>query len=406
MEAIIKSPHQHWVHTWAAMPQQADPSELPQYPFTLRQTVRVTLGTASHIRLRLSNAFGHEPLTIAEVTIAQSAGNVSGTNEIQPGTMCHVTFCGDRGAQIPAGAQIVSDPVDIGPLPPSTALSISLFLPNEPSLEAVTTHPGSRTTSWFTAGNKISELSFSGRDVGQVDHWYYISGIEAFLPRESGAFALIGDSITDGRCSTTNGDTRWPDFLLSRLRNSSSKAPLAIVNQAAGANCVLVDGSGGPSVLARLDRDILSLSGVRYAMIFEGINDIGITLPDPDSLAILEKQLIAGYVQVATRLASAGIVVFIATLTPFGPRNGEEDNQDTTPYSHPLREETRQRVNAWIRNSCPAVFDSVIDFDAVVRDEKEYSALAKQYDSGDHLHPNEAAFQALANSFPLDIFDI
>jgi lysophospholipase L1-like esterase len=240
---------------------------------------------------------------------------------------------------------------------------------------------------------------------------YYISGIEVLVPRESSTFALIGDSITDGRCSTTDGDTRWPDFLFSRLQTQLPGAPssvssIAVVNQAAGGNCVLTDGTGGPSVLARLDRDVLSLSGVRFAMIFEGVNDIGMTPPDPKSQAAVEKRLIGGYIQVATRLKAAGVVVFIATITPFGVRNEADEDSDTetTEYSHPMREITRRRVNAWIRRHSPAVFDAVVEFDHVLRDPEESSVLAREYDSGDHLHPNEAAFQALANSFPLDAF--
>jgi hypothetical protein len=131
----------------------------------------VSIGAASLIRLRLSNAFGHEPLTIAEVTISRSAGNVSGTNALEPGTMRHVTFGGDREARIPAGAQIVSDPVDFGLLPSATAVTISLFLPNKSPPEGVTSHPGSRTTSWLASGNQVSELSFSGDGVGQIEHW-------------------------------------------------------------------------------------------------------------------------------------------------------------------------------------------------------------------------------------------
>ena len=131
----------------------------------------MTLGAASQIRLRLSNAFGHEPLTIAEVTIARSAGNVSGTNALEPGTMRHFTFSGDREARIPAGAQIVSDPIDCGLLPPATAVTISLFLPNKLPAEGVTSHPGSRTSSWFAPGNQVSELSFAGDRVGEIEHW-------------------------------------------------------------------------------------------------------------------------------------------------------------------------------------------------------------------------------------------
>lgn len=131
----------------------------------------MTLGAASHIRLRLSNAFGLEPLTVAEVAISRSAGNVSGTNALEERTIRHVTFCGDREARIAAGAHIVSDPIDFGLLPPATAVTISLFLPSKLPAQGVTSHPGSRTDSWFAPGNQVSELRFSGDGVGQIEHW-------------------------------------------------------------------------------------------------------------------------------------------------------------------------------------------------------------------------------------------
>lgn len=217
---------------------------------------------------------------------------------------------------------------------------------------------------------------------------------------------MIGDSITDGRCSTTNGDTRWPDYLFARMRSELSGPSISIINQAAGGNCVLSDGSGGPSVLSRLDRDALSLSGLRLTLVFEGVNDIGIASTEDESQEAVEKQLIAAYVQIATRLAAAGSVAFIATITPFMAPAGETENADTTPYSHPRRDLTRKRVNTWIRNHGPEYFKAIVDFDAVLRDKKEPSVLAREYDSGDHLHPNEKAFQALANSFPLNLLKI
>lgn len=131
----------------------------------------MTLGATSQIRLRLSNAFGLEPLTIAEVTISRSAGNVSGTNALEPGTIRQVTFGGDREAHIAAGAHIVSDPIEPGLLPPATALTISLYLPNKLPAQGVTSHPGSRTTSWVAPGNQVTELKFSGDGVGQIEHW-------------------------------------------------------------------------------------------------------------------------------------------------------------------------------------------------------------------------------------------
>jgi lysophospholipase L1-like esterase len=159
-------------------------------------------------------------------------------------------------------------------------------------------------------------------------------------------------------------------------------------------------------VLSRLDRDILSLRGVRQVLIFEGVNDIGTANADEESQKIIGDRLIAGYKQIATRVHACGIRIFAATITPFGRRENElivdAEEAGVTSYSHPEREKTRQRVNDWIRNS--GTFDRVIDFDRVLRDDHHVSALAKRFDSGDRLHPNLEAFHALADAFPLGIF--
>jgi lysophospholipase L1-like esterase len=241
-------------------------------------------------------------------------------------------------------------------------------------------------------------------------HRYFISALEAWSPPSYRAFAIIGDSITDGRASDTNGDDRWPDLLLKKMQQHPETASIAIANQAAGGNRILHD-INGPNVISRVDRDILSQSGVRYAMIFEGVNDIGTASPDPATQQAVGDALIWAYGQIAVRIHSQGIPLFAATITPFGtpppppPLTGSSSSNVTVtvqPYSNPAREQTRQRINNWIKTS--GVFDAVIDFAAIVADPQTPSVLAARYDSGDHLHPNVAGYQALANAFPLDIF--
>lgn len=172
---------------------------------------------------------------------------------------------------------------------------------------------------------------------------------------------------------------------------------ISVSNQAAGGNRILQDGLG-PSVLSRLDRDVLSQSGVRFAIIFEGVNDIGLASPDGPSQSQIEERLIAAYQQVATRVHALGIPLFGATITPFGSSPTSDYIQ---PYSSAAREKTRQRINAFIRES--RIFDAVLDFDRVLGDPLAPSQLLKDYDSGDHLHPNVAGYQALADYFPLEI---
>jgi len=188
---------------------------------------------------------------------------------------------------------------------------------------------------------------------------------------------------------------RWPDRLLAKMQGNTSTANIAVLNQAAGGNRILADGLG-PNALGRIDRDVLSHSGVAYAMIFEGVNDIGVADTSVATQQSIGTTLIEAFEQIATRVHALGIPMFAATITPFC------GNSSIQPYSDLEREKTRQRVNTWIRSS--GTFDAVIDFDAILRDPKNASQLNPLYNSGDYLHPNVAGYQLLADQFPLDIF--
>jgi lysophospholipase L1-like esterase len=210
------------------------------------------------------------------------------------------------------------------------------------------------------------------------------------------ALAIIGDSITDGRGSDTDGNNRWPDALVARLQNSSS-SNVAVLNQAAGGNRILLD-ILGPNALGRIDRDVLAQSGVRYAMIFEGVNDIGVAATDPATQQAIGDTLIQAFDQIITRVHAFGIPMFGATITPFSAPSPQDQ-----AYSDPERERTRQRVNEWIRNS--GRFDYVVDFDEVVRDPEQPDQLLAEFNSGDFLHPNVAAYEAMAAKIDLDVFE-
>jgi len=179
------------------------------------------------------------------------------------------------------------------------------------------------------------------------------------------------------------------------LKNSLTKS-ISVLNQAAGGNRILADGLG-PNALSRIERDVLSHTGVRYALIFEGVNDLGTAAPTTAAQSAVVAQLKAAYTQIALRVRAAGIPLFGATITPFG-----SPNSTLQPYSHPLREVARLEVNEWIRHS--GVFDAVVDFDAILRDPKNATQLNPLYDSGDQLHPSPAGYQALADQFPLELF--
>jgi lysophospholipase L1-like esterase len=383
-------PEPHWLHTWVSMPQLTEPGNLPPAPFTgadavlvdttLRQTVHTSIGGNS-VRLRFSNAFGGTALPITAVSLARPAGGRAGVAGIEPGTVRPVTFSGRPFVTVPVGAQAVSDPVDLT-VPALSELSVTVYLATGQAGTAITSHPGSRTTSHLLRGDHHDAADLPGAT--PVDHWYFLSGVEV---RTAGGTATIvlGDSLTDGRGSTTNGNDRWPDQLSARLRGRR-----AILNQAAGGNRVLQDGLG-PSALARLDRDVLAVGGAAALIVFEGVNDIGTAAATSEAQHAVGDDLRAAYDQIVTRSHARGLRVYGATLTPFGGHTGYDDPAG-------LREQTRTGVNDWIRRS--GRFDGVVDFDATVRDPANPRVLAAPYDGGDHLHLNPAGYRALAGAVP------
>ncbi|UOX91826.1 SGNH/GDSL hydrolase family protein [Amycolatopsis sp. FBCC-B4732] len=382
-----RPPSSHWVATWTSMPQLTEPGNLPPAPYTgtdrvldnasLRQTAHVTAG-GPRIRLRFSNAFGGAPLPLTAVTVARPVAGAAGGSAVVSGSAVPVTFHGKAGTVVPVGAQVVSDPLPF-PVRPFENVAVTTYLAHGQASLSVTSHPGSRTTSYLVPGDQVAAPELPGAT--PVDHWYFLSGVEVLSP--ASAVAVIGDSLSDGRGSTTNGNDRWPDVLASRV-------PSAVLNQAAGGNRVLQDGLG-PNVLARLDRDLLAQSGVSRAIVFEGVNDLGTATPA--AAADVAAQLIDAYDQILVRAHAAGIEVYGATLTPFGGNTG---------YDAPEREAARQQVNAWIRD--PGHFDAVLDFDRVARDPAAPARLLPAYDVGDHLHLNPAGYRALGSSVPARLF--
>ena len=221
------------------------------------------------------------------------------------------------------------------------------------------------------------------------------------MPTAVRTVAFVGDSITDGRGSDDNANNRWPDLLLARAhaQSSASLRALAFGNQAAGGNRILADGLG-PNAIGRFDRDVLAQPGVRYVFLFEGVNDIGTAAATQAAQQAIGDAVIAAMKQFVVRAHAAGLPIFAATITPM---NAPGFNASVQAYSSPVREATRQRVNTFIRSG--GWFDAVADFDAVVRDPNAPSQLAAGFNSGDFLHPNVAGYQAIANAFPLEIFE-
>ncbi|WP_404819371.1 SGNH/GDSL hydrolase family protein [Streptomyces marincola] len=386
----------HWVNTWTAMPQLTEPGNMPPAPFTrdglvladatLRQTVRVTVG-GDDLRLRFSNAFGGAPLPLTAVSVALPRDGRAGTAAVEPGSVRPVTFHGAPSTVVPVGAQVVSDPLPFT-VRSGANLTVTTYLAEGQASNDITSHPGSRTTSHLLAGEHVAAGDLPGAT--PTDHWYFLSGVEVRASRATAAAVVVGDSLTDGRGSTTNGNDRWPDQLFDRLNARPGTARTAILNQAAGGNRVLNDGLG-PNLLARLDRDVLAQSGVEWLIVFHGVNDIGTAAATPEAQAAVKAQLLAAYDQVVTRAHAAGIRVYGATLPPFGGNDMYDDAAG-------LREATRQAVNTWVRES--GTFDAVVDFDRAVRDPAEPGRLLPAADTGDHLHLTPYGYGLLADAVP------
>ncbi|MBP2326891.1 lysophospholipase L1-like esterase [Kibdelosporangium banguiense] len=388
-----------WVNTWTAMPQLTEPGNMPPPPFTadnlvladstLRQTLRVSVG-GQVARLRFSNAFGGATLPITGVSVALPADGKAGVSAIQPGTERPVTFQGMSSVDVPVGAQVVSDPIALA-LPARTNLTVTIYLAKGQASNNITSHPGSRTTSYLLSGNHIDAEDLPGATI--TNHWYFLSGVEVMTRQSTGGVVMLGDSLTDGRGSTTNMNDRWPDQLLDRLQSHPRTAGIAVLNQAAGGNRVLNDGLG-PSALARLDRDVLAQSGVKWLIVFEGVNDIGTAQAAEGPQREVAEDLIAAYEQIIIRAHAHDIRVYGATLLPFGGNSAYDD-----AAGH--REAARQTVNRWIRTS--RKFDTVIDFDAVTRDPADPKRLLPSVDGGDHLHLNPFGYKVLADAVPASL---
>ncbi|WP_240320821.1 SGNH/GDSL hydrolase family protein [Sphingomonas crusticola] len=383
---------QHWVASWGAAQQIPETNNLlPQADIqdaTLRQVVRLSVG-GSRLRVRFSNAFGTQVLTIAAAHIARSADKA--TPRIVAGTDRVLTFDGRPAVSIPPGADYLSDPVALD-APALSSLTVSFHLPQAPAGQ--TGHPGSRATSYYVHGDHTADADLPA--AGKIDHWYQLTGVEVVAPPAASTIVAFGDSITDGHGATTNGDDRWPDILAARLQGASGTRNISVVNVGIGGNHLLTDGLG-PNALARLDRDVFARPGAKILLVLEAINDLGkLSREDvraPAQHTQLVADLIAAYRQMIARAHGQGIKVIGCTVTPYVGSD----------YYHPdaASEADRVALNQWIRTS--GAFDAVVDFDAVIRDPAKPERMVAAYDSGDHLHPSAAGYKAMANAIPMGV---
>lgn len=369
-----------WIGTWASGQQLTEDRNNPPAPGlsnnTLREVVHMTLG-GSKLRVQLSNAYGSSPVTIKAAHLAVSKGG----SAIDTATDKALTFKGASSITIQAKEAVYSDTIDFNAAPLSN-LAVSIYF-GETS-PAVTGHPGSRTTSYIQTGDAVTAADMES--AAKTDHWYILSGIDLQLDDSYACVVTLGDSIADGRGSTTNGNDRWPDNLARRLQADANTAKIGVLNQGIGGNAV-VTGGLGPTALERFKHDVIGQSGVRWVIINEGVNDIG---GSKDSK--IATDLIAAYEQFINEAHAQKILVYGVPILPFG--GSQYDSND--------HEAARQTVNKWIRTG--GKFDAVIDLDAAVRDPANPNKLLPAYDSGDHLHLSVAGYQKMAEAIDLDLF--
>ena len=386
-----------WIGTWGASPLPPSPAAGP-FPATpsfenqtVRQIVRVSAGGAK-IRLRLTNEYGTTPVEIGAARVAIADGEAG----LRSGTDRLVTFDGRPSGMIPAGAPLLSDPIDLA-VADLENLSVSLYFPS--ATGACTCHATGMQHTYVSAAGDFTTGTFTAAQTIQARA--FLSGVEVL--RDGGVIVAFGDSITDGIGSTAGANRSWPYLLAERLATRRRAEPFGVVNQGISGNRVLSDGAG-ESALARFDRDVLSVPGVTHVIVFEGVNDLGIAYGRfegplaairnlmPQGLAATPETMIAGYRQLIARAHAKGLKIYGATIAPY----------QGAMYFSAEGEAVRAAVNQWIRES--GEFDAVLDFDAVLRDPAQPAQIKDGLHAGDFLHGSDAGYKAVAESIDLRLF--
>lgn len=378
----------HWVASWGTARQVPElQNELAPHLWrdtTLRQVVHTSLG-GDILRVRISNAFGTEPLFVdgAGIALARAPGDAT----LQPGSARPLTFDGRATVMIPAGGEYHSDPVTLAHQA-GADLAISLYFKAPPARQ--TGHPGSRATSFVAQGNRVADAAWDKPE--KVERWYALADVEVQAPRSVRSIVAVGDSITDGNGATLDANNRWPDLLAAKLRRDGHHA--GVVNAGIGGGRMLRDGLG-PNLVSRFERDVLGRAGVSHAIVMIGVNDLGglhrNKPDDPAARATLLADLRLAFRQLVDRAHARGVCVIGGTITPY---TGSDYYRPS-----PVNDADRRALNDWIRSA--GVFDGVADFDAALRDPARPELLRREYDKGDGLHPSPAGMQALADAVPL-----
>lgn len=374
-----------WVGTWSAPAVAAEPNTSDGFAkMSIRNVVHTSVG-GTGARITLSNLYGTKPLTVTHATVALAAAPSNPT--AATGTMRRLTFGNSRTVTIPPGRTATSDAVRLN-VPHAADLLVTTYSPTPSG--PVTYHPYARQTSYVARGDQAGETSGTGF-TEQSPYWRYLTSVDVWSSETRGAVAVLGDSITDGITSSPGANRRWTDFLAERLRTERDAPRYSVLNGGISGNRVLVDGSryspnNGPSGLTRVERDVLSHAGVKAVVIEMGLNDIIKPPRQRDA-----DRIVAGLRQLVRDGHARGLRVVGGTLTPFGGHRGYRPHLDAT----------REQVNEQIRSG--KVFDAVVDFDAALRDPADPSRLRPAYDSGDHLHPSDNGYRAMAEALDLKL---
>jgi lysophospholipase L1-like esterase len=372
-----------WVGTWSASPAAAEPGTRNSFmDMSVRNVVHTSVG-GSRARIHLSNLFGETPLTFTQASIALAAAPSSPT--ARAGTIRRLTFDGRTSVTIPPGEKATSDAVRLN-VPAAADLIVTTYTPQASG--PVTFHNHAQQTNYAGRGNLTESVAGDGF-TQQSPYWRYLTAVDVWTTEADGAVVVLGDSITDGITSSAGANHRWTDFLAERLRTDREAPRYSVLNAGISGNRVLVDGvnyspNNGPSALHRLQRDALSQTGVEVLVVELGLNDI---LKHPQQLD--PGRIVAGLQELVRRAHAQGVRVVGGTLTPSGGHRGYE----------PREEAVRQAVNDRIRSG--DVFDAVADFDAALRDPANPAQLRPIYDSGDHLHPSDNGYRAMAYAVEL-----
>ena len=368
---------QNWVGTWATAPQTVVKSFMPYNNCmtnrSVRQVVKVSIG-GDVIRLKLSNIYSMQPVEIRSIYIAHAKDS----SDIDAKTAQYFKFGNSYKTVIPAGKQIVSDALKFN-LRNLERVAITINYTSAP--EVPTVHMGSRTTSYIMKGVTNAHSSF--KEAFQENHWYNISGIDVYtMSNNMSAIAIMGNSITDGKCSTDNAQNRWPDVMSEMLQLKHKITNQGVLNLGIGNNRVTVPGGFGALAKERFDRDILMQSGVKKVIIFEGINDIGAA--KSGNSETVARQIIESIQGMVRKAKAQKKKVYLGTITPF---------KGAGYYSH-FHEAARLYVNDWIRSQAKNV-DGILDFAKLLQDPNDDRRMKREYASNDWLHPNPAGYKAM-----------